>query len=102
MPSLFSKIYPDLVCIIDCTEIFMECLSGLNNQSVCYSQYKSHNTMKGLIGITQSGVISFVSDLHTCSFTDPDINWKNLDISIILKRAIGYWQSEYQIWLTFM
>lgn len=73
MPPLFSKIYPDLVSIIDCTEIFMECPSGLDNQSVCYSQYKPHNTVKGLIGITPSGVISFVSDLYTGSISDPDI-----------------------------
>ena len=73
MPPLFNKLYPDLVSIIDCTEIYMENPSGLDNQSACYSQYKSHNTMKGLIGITPSGVISFVSDLYTGSISDPEI-----------------------------
>ena len=37
MPAVFKEFYPDLVSIIDCTEIFMECLSGLDNQSTCYS-----------------------------------------------------------------
>lgn len=51
----------------------MENPSGLDNQSACYSQYKSHNTMKGLIGITPSGVISFVKDLYTGSISDLEI-----------------------------
>ena len=57
MPAVFKEFYPDLVSIIDCTEIFMECPSGLDNQSACYSHYKSHNTMKGLVGITPNVVI---------------------------------------------
>ena len=73
MTAVFREFYPDLVSIIDCTKIFMECPSGLDNQPACYSQYKSHNTMKGLVGITPNGVISFVSDLYSGSISDIEI-----------------------------
>ena len=73
MTPLMKEFYPQLVSIIDCTAIFMECPSGLDNQSACYSHYKSHTTMKGLVGITPNGVISFVSDLYCGSISDPEI-----------------------------
>ena len=57
MPAIFKAKYPDVVVIIDCTEIKMEAPSSLDNQSACYSYYKSNTTMKGLIGITPSGSV---------------------------------------------
>jgi len=38
-----------------------------------YSHYKSHVTYKGLIGITPSGAISFVSQLFEGSISDKEI-----------------------------
>ena len=73
MPAAFKAKYPDVVVIIDCTEIKMECPSGLENQSPCYSYYKSNTTMKGLVGTTPSGVCSFVSDLYPGSISDKEI-----------------------------
>lgn len=52
MPPVFQQFYPELVSIIDCTEIRMESPSSLDHQSLCYSSCKAHTTMKGLIGIT--------------------------------------------------
>ena len=54
MPAIFKAKYPDVVFIIDYTEIKME-TPALDNQSACYSYYKSNTTMKGLVGITPSG-----------------------------------------------
>ena len=68
MLPLFNELYPKIVSIIDCTEITMQCPSSLCNHSVCYSSYKSHNTMKALVG-----VISFASDLYSGSITDQEI-----------------------------
>ena len=48
--------------IIDCTEIFIQRSSSLINQSLTFSNYKHHNTVKFLIGIIPSGIISFVSE----------------------------------------
>ena len=67
IPAAFKAKYPDVVVIIDCTEIKMECPSGLENHSACYSYYKSNTTMKGLVGITPAGVCFFVSDLYAVS-----------------------------------
>jgi hypothetical protein len=73
MPPVFKQLYPQLVSIIDCTEIRMESPSSLDKQSVCYSSYKAHTTMKALVGITPNGVVSFASELYCGSISDPDI-----------------------------
>ncbi|CAG2189626.1 unnamed protein product [Mytilus edulis] len=62
MPDAFKTRYPKTRVIIDCTEIFLQRSASLVNQSLTYSNYKNHNTVKFLIGITPSGVISFVSE----------------------------------------
>ena len=77
MPPVFKELYPERVSISDCTEIRMESPSSLDNQSLCYSMYKSHTTMKALIGITPNGVVSFASDLYCGSISDPDIMEKS-------------------------
>jgi len=62
MPSQFKLKYPSTRIIIDCTEIFIQRSSSLTNQSLTYSSYKNHNTIKFLIGITPAGAILFVSE----------------------------------------
>ena len=67
MPAIFKAKYPDVVVIIDCTEIKMETPSALDNQSACYSYYKSNTTMKGLVGITPSFdavILTFLASFH--------------------------------------
>ena len=64
MPECF-KTYQSTRVIIDATEIQMEKPSAPDMQSVTFSNYKSRNTVKVLIGITPSGAVSFVSDLFT-------------------------------------
>ena len=56
-----AKDFPNLRCIIDCTEIFIERPRELVIQALTYSDYKKHNTVKVLIGITPRGKISFLS-----------------------------------------
>ena len=55
----------------------MERPSALDNQSSCYSSYKSRPTMKSLVGITPSGVVGFVSELYPGSTTDKEITVKS-------------------------
>ena len=42
-------------------------------QSELYSQYKSHTTYKGLIGIAPNGAVTFVSSLYGGSISDKEI-----------------------------
>ena len=50
--------------IIDCSEVFIERSKSLLNQASTWSDYKHHNTIKFLIGITPGGYISFLSDCY--------------------------------------
>jgi len=61
LPAIFHDKFSKLVSIIDCTEIFIERPFGLKARAVTYSNYKKHNTVKYLIGITPTGSISFLS-----------------------------------------
>lgn len=72
-PPSFKQLFPNVVIVIDCTELEMEKPSALNNQSACYSSYKSRTTMKVLVGITPSGVLSFISELFPEIMSDQEI-----------------------------
>ena len=62
MPNCFKVAFGNkTTIIIDCYEIFIEKPSNLMAKSQTYSNYKSRNTVKVLIGITPQGTISFVS-----------------------------------------
>lgn len=62
--------YPNTRCIIDATEIFIEMPANPSAQQLTFSNYKNHNTLKALIVITPSGVISFISDLYGGNISD--------------------------------
>ena len=44
--------------------MFIERSKSLINQASTWSDYKHHNTVKFLVGITPSGFISFLSDCY--------------------------------------
>ena len=52
MPSEFCKRFRKCVVIIDCFEIFIERPTSLTARAQTWSNYKHHNTVKFLIGIT--------------------------------------------------
>ena len=58
MPKDFKEKYPNNVCIIDCTELNIQVPSSLVKQSQSYSNYKSTNTLKSLVGVDAKGVSS--------------------------------------------
>ena len=60
LPKCFQS-FKNCCCIIDCTEIFIERPFNLNARAQMYSNYKSHNTIKFLVGITPAGAVSFLS-----------------------------------------
>ena len=50
--------------IIDCSEIFIERSKSFNVQASTWSDYKHHNTVKFLIGISPTGFVSILSDCY--------------------------------------
>ena len=61
MPTDFRKHFKKCVIITDCFEVFIERPTSLKARAQTYSNYKKHNTVKFLIGITPQGSIAFVS-----------------------------------------
>ena len=61
MPMEFRKNFKQSVVIIDCFEIFIERETNLKARAQTWSNYKHHNTVKFLIGISPQGAISFIS-----------------------------------------
>lgn len=63
MPLSFKKHFGTSVAVIlDCFEVFIDKPTSLITRAATWSNYKHHNTIKFLIGITPQGVISFISD----------------------------------------
>ena len=73
MPKCFKETYHSTRCVIDCTALFCQRPSSLYSQSCMYSSYKSHVTFKGLVGISPSGAISFISQLYKGSISEKEI-----------------------------
>ena len=60
LPSAFID-FPNTQIVLDCTEIFIEKPSSHVAQWQTWSDYKHHNTVELLIGITPNGTVNFVS-----------------------------------------
>ena len=60
-PAEFLEKYPNNIVIIDATELKIEVPSALQKHSESYSTYKSHTTIKCLLGVDPKGGIMFIS-----------------------------------------
>ena len=60
MSTVFKENFSNARVIIDCTEIKVRTPSSLVLHSEFYSSYKSATTLKGLVGFTPSGPVSFI------------------------------------------
>lgn len=58
---------------MDCTELKCQQPTSLPLQSEMYSHYKSHTTLKGLIGMAPHGAVTFVSELYAGSVSDKEL-----------------------------
>ena len=70
LPEAFRGRFENVRCIIDWTEIKCEKPQDLQKQSEFYSEYKAHNTYKGLVGISPNVWVTFVSNLYGGSISD--------------------------------
>ena len=73
MPECFKETYPNTRVIIDFTELFCQKPSSLTIQNGLFSHYKHHITSKGLVGISPSGAITFISEFSDGSTYDVEI-----------------------------
>ena len=69
----FKCKYPNTRVIIDCTELKCQMPSSLLLNSELFSSYKNYATLKGLIGVSLAGHITFISELYTGSVSDREI-----------------------------
>ena len=76
MPEHVRNLYPELRCIIDATEIYIEKPSNATAQQATFSTYKNRNTLKALVGIDPSGSLTFISDLYGGSISDRELTIK--------------------------
>lgn len=63
LPADF-KDYADTTVILDCTELRCQCPSSPLLQSEMFSVYKSHCTLKGLLGVAPHGAVTFISPIR--------------------------------------
>ncbi|KAK0134860.1 THAP domain-containing protein 2 [Merluccius polli] len=83
LPPEFDA-FADTQAVFDCTEIHCQTPSSLLLQSEVFSTYKSHATLKAMIGMAPHGAITFVSGLYAGSISDREI-FKLSGISKLLK-----------------
>ena len=77
MPKSMKDKLPNVRCIIDCVEFKVVVPSSLFQHKMMYSNYKSHTTVKALVGIAPGGGFTFVSSLYPGSISDKDITVKS-------------------------
>lgn len=73
LPRDYPVQYADTRVILDCTEFHTVRPGNLTTQAATYSTYKHNNTLKVLIGITPTGLISFVSNVYGGCVSDRHI-----------------------------
>ncbi len=70
MPKSFQEVFPDCRVIIDASEVRCESPVSVQSQVLMYSNYKNGFTMKYLIGVAPSGLITFLSKAYGGRVTD--------------------------------
>ena len=71
-PARF-KSYHNLSAIIDCSEVFIETPKDPELQSVTWSDYKHHNTLKFLVAVAPNSAITYVSEFYTGRVSDKQL-----------------------------
>lgn len=99
MPKSFRRNYRKCRVIIDCSEIFIQRPSNLDARARTWSNYKHHNTLKFLVGITPYGAISFLSKCWGGRVSDKELTqqsgfYNKLDYGDLVLADRGFLISE--------
>lgn len=76
--------FSDTHIVLDCIEMIVQTPSSLENMSQTFSNYKSHNTFKSLIGISMTGAVCLASKRWGSSTSDVYIT-KNCGLLEVLQ-----------------
>ncbi len=60
-PESFKQHYPNVTCILDCSESEVQRPRNLDSRSESYSHYYACNTIKYLVAIAPCGLVMFIS-----------------------------------------
>ena len=77
MLNLMKETFPNVKCNIDCVEFKIAVPSSLVLHKLMYSDYKSHTTVKALVGIAPGEGFTFISSVFPCNISDKDITVKS-------------------------
>ena len=91
LPKHFKK-FKYIRIIIDCCEFYIQKPTIRESQKSTWSSYKSYNTVKLLVGITPTGVISFIPHPWTGSIFDTEIVKKQA--AYLIKKLLLYASSR--------
>ena len=76
------------VIIIDATELKVQVPSARQKHSETYSTYKSHTTLKYIIGVDPKGGILFVSHLYEGSISDKELVKRCGFVNLLEKKML--------------
>ena len=82
-PGEFLEKYPINIVIIDATDP-----SALQEHSETYRTYKSHTTLKCLLGVDAKGGIMVISELNESSISDEQIVERSGFLDILKRKLI--------------
>lgn len=78
LPPMFAKVNTKIqLSLLTCTEFKGEVPKDPLKQSELYSDYKIHDTCKGLIGISPNVSVTFISQLHCGQISDRELTIKS-------------------------
>ena len=77
MPNSMKEKFPNVKCIIECAEFKTAVSSSLVFHKLMYSDYKSHTTVKALVGIAPGAGFTLISSFFPGSISDKDITVKS-------------------------
>ena len=73
LPKCFEKNFCDCICIIDFSKVFIERPKNLPAHAQTWSNYKHNNTIKYLVGVNPTGLVSFLSSGWAGRVSDKEV-----------------------------